>query len=60
MSAWKTINRVKLEKEIDERSAKLDALAKGSAKMTDLVEAVEYNRILAEHNALVALFNCLD
>lgn len=58
--SWKTINKGKLEKEIDERSKAIDAIARGRPATKDSNEAARYNLLLAEHNALVAIFNSLD
>lgn len=57
MSKWATIDREKLEREIDQRSAALQAIG---SKTTDPQKAFDGFRILAEHNALVAVFNCIS
>ncbi|WP_312414154.1 hypothetical protein [Shinella sp.] len=57
--SWKTINAAKLESEIDKRSAVLEALRRGRDKL-HILELAEYNRVLSEHNALVAVYNSLQ
>lgn len=55
-----TINKAKLEKEINDRGVAIDTIKRGRSGTKDLNEAANYNRLLAEHNALMAILNCLD
>ncbi|MDX0572160.1 hypothetical protein GOD68_18190 [Sinorhizobium medicae] len=57
---WMTINKAKLEKEINDRGVAIDTIKRGRSGTKDLNEAANYNRLLAEHNALMAILNCLD
>ncbi len=57
---WKTINASKLEAEIDRLSAQLDGITSGRGRTRDLSLAIRHAELLATHNALVAVFNCLD
>lgn len=57
---WKTINKTKLEAEIDGLAAKLDGLTSGRGRTRDITLAIRHAELLATHNALVAIFNSLD
>ena len=57
MSKWATIDRQKLQQEIDKRSAALDAIG---TKTRDSQKAFEGFLLLAEHNTLVAIANSIS
>jgi hypothetical protein len=57
MSKWATIDREKLEREIDLRAAAINAMG---SKVKGFTECIEASRLLAEHNALVAVFNSIS
>lgn len=58
MSNLRTIDKDKLEAEIDKRSAVAAALAMGRPRLP-IEGAIQYSAVMAEHNALVAVFNSL-
>ena len=57
---WKTINKSKLEAEIDGLAARIDGLTGGRGRTRDLSLAIRHAELVATHNALVAVFNSLD
>lgn len=58
MTSLRTIDMDKLEKEIDERTAAYRAVERGRKRMS-VEDAIVVTRLLAERNALVAVFNSL-
>ena len=60
MSKWKTINKAKLQAEIDRLAGEMEGLAAGQQRTADVGMAVRHATILATHNALVAVYNSLD
>lgn len=57
---WRTINKAKLESEIDRLAAEIDALAGGKSRTREVDLAVRYARASATHDALVLVYNSLD
>jgi hypothetical protein len=57
MSKWATIDREKLEREIQQLSIQLTIY--GDRKLS-VDRAFEAYRILAEHNALMTVLNCIS
>jgi hypothetical protein len=57
MNKWATIDLAKLEQEIDQRAA---AIAAMGTKVRGFNACIEASRVLAEHNALVTIFNCIS
>lgn len=57
MTKWATIDLEKLELEIDQRAKAIDAMG---AKVRGFNACIEASRLLAEHNALVTVFNCIS
>ena len=54
----RTIDITKLEAEIDKRDAAMKAVARGRSKV-NTEEGILYGRLMAEHNALVSIYNCI-
>lgn len=57
---WKTIDKAKLETEIDRYSVQLDEATRGATATKDVAMAVRAASLLATHNALVSVFNSLN
>lgn len=57
---WKTLDKAKLEAEIDKLSAEIDAIMPTSSRTKDIGLAVKLHGLTATHNALVTVLNCLD
>lgn len=57
MNKWATIDLEKLQREIDQRAAAIDAMG---TKVRGFNACIEGSRLLAEHNALVTIFNCVS
>jgi len=54
----RTIDMDKLEHEIDKRATAADAVRGGRSSLS-VERAIQYSSIMAEHNALIAVFNSL-
>jgi flagellin-like hook-associated protein FlgL len=57
---WRTINKAKLESEIDKLAAEIDTLTRGKERTRDTDLAVRFARASATHDALVLVYNSLD
>jgi len=57
---WKTIDRGKLQAEVDRLSAEIDAITPQAGRTRDVGLAVRVSSLTATHNALMTVLNCLD